>query len=182
MVMKKILNIILVLTVFNALCLNAFADSKYLSYTTKTDKFNMKRIDKKYKKRIINVKNISTIPLKLTWSQNYNDISGQEVYDNTYYMTTIGSQCVAFLGGLTIIGIPFAIHGATEMVKHKNALLLEDINRYVLDGTYKWEYIVKPDETIEIHLIEKRIQPNQAYIKLRFENTEDKIIEEIECL
>ena len=118
----------------------------------------------------------------MVWSQNYNDISAQEVYDNTYYSTTVGSQCVAFIGGLTIIGIPFAVHGATEMVKHKNALLLEDINRYVLDGTLKWEYIVKPDETIKLHLIEKKNQSNPAYIKLRFVSLDGDILEEIDCL
>ena len=180
--MKKIFKLILILFLSNGFMLSAVADSKYLNYKIKTDNFKLKRINKKYQKRIIEVSNISSTPLKLVWSQNYNDIPAQEAYDSSVYYTTIGSQCVAFAGGLTIIGIPFAIHGAAEMVKHKNGLLLDEINRYVIDGTVKWEYIVKPNETIKIHLIEKRLQVNPAYIKLRFTTTDGKITEEIDCV
>ena len=180
--MKKIFNLILIIFLSNVFILSAFADSKYLNYKIKTDDFKMKRINKKYQKRIIEVSNISSTSLKLVWSQNYNDVSGEEAYNSTYYATTIGSQCVAFVGGLTIIGIPFAVHGATEMVKHKNELLLDEINRYVIDGTIKWEYVVKPNETIKINLIEKRLQPSPAYIKLRFTTIDSKITEEIDCI
>lgn len=179
--MKKIFNLILSIFLLNIFMLGAFADSKYFNYKIKTDDFKMKRINKKYQKRIIEVSNISSESLKLVWSQTYNDVPAQEAYDSSVYYTTIGSQCVAFAGGLTIIGIPFAIHGATEMVKHKNELLLDEINRYVIDGTINWEYIVKPNETIKIHLIEKRLQVNPAYIKLRFTTTDGEIAEEIDC-
>ena len=35
---------------------------------------------------------------------------------------------------------------------------------------------------IKIHLIERRLQVNPAYIKLRFTTTDGKITEEIDCI
>ena len=124
--MKKFLGILLISFIFLNFYTPAYATSKYLSYTTKIEPFNTKRINKNYQKKIIEIQNISSIPMKFIWSQEKNYISAQQVYSSTQYITTLGSQVVAFLGGATIIGVPFALHGAVEMVNHKNALLLEE--------------------------------------------------------
>jgi len=147
---------------------------KYLSYTTRLEDFTNKRINKKYSKAVVTIKNISNEPLKFVWSQQNNDVTGQTVYENSLYYATIGSQCVAFIGGATIIGTPFAIYGATEMVKNKNAKLLNEINSYVKAGSVNWNAILQPNETMTVHFIKSKTQLEPIMLKTRFTGNNDK--------
>ena len=151
-----------------------FSPEKYLSYSMHLEEFTNKRINKKYSKAIITVKNISSEPLKLVWSQSNNDVNAQTVYDNTRYTATIGSQCVAFIGGATIIGTPFAIYGATEMVRNKNAKLLNELNSYVKSGNVNWNAILQPNETMTVHFIKSKTQLEPIMLKTRFTGNNDK--------
>lgn len=148
---------------------------KYLSYSMHLEEFTNKRINKKYSKAIITVKNISSEPLKLVWSQANNDVNAQTVFDNTRYTATIGSQCVAFIGGATIIGTPFAIYGATEMVRNKNAKLLNELNSYVKSGNVNWNAILQPNEKMTVHFIKSKTQLEPITLKTRFTGNNDKL-------
>lgn len=152
---------------------------KYLSYTTQLEDFTNKRINKKYSKAVVTIKNISSEPLKFVWSQQNNDVTGQTVYENSLYYATIGSQCVAFVGGLTIIGVPFAIYGATEMVKNKNAKLLNEINSYVKAGCVNWNAILQPNETMTVNLFKAKNQIEPITFKTRFTGNNDNFYTEL---
>lgn len=152
---------------------------KYLSYSTRIDDFSNKRLKKKYSKAIINIKNISDKPLKLEWSQTNNDISSNTAYNNTLYIATIGSQWVAFIGGATIIGTPFAIYAATEMVKNKNAELLNEINSYSKAGVVNWNAILQPNESMNLHFIKSKTQVEPVTFKSRFTGDNDKFYTEL---
>lgn len=152
---------------------------KYLSYTTQLEDFTNKRINKKYSKAVVTIKNISSEPLKFVWSQQNNDVTGQTFYENSLYYATIGSQCVAFVGGLTIIGVPFAIYGATEMVKNKNAKLLNEINSYVKAGCVNWNAILQPNETMTVNLFKAKNQIEPITFKTRFTGNNDNFYTEL---
>lgn len=152
---------------------------KYLSYTTQLEEFTNKRINKKYSKAVVTIKNISNEPLKFVWSQQNNDVTGQTVYENSLYYATIGSQCVAFIGGATIIGTPFAIYGATEMVKNKNAKLLNEINSYVKAGSVNWNAILQPNETMTVNLFKAKNQIEPITFKTRFTGNNDNFYTEL---
>lgn len=155
------------------------SSEKYLSYTTQLEDFTNKRINKKYSKAVVTIKNISNEPLKFVWSQQNNDVTGQTVYENSLYYATIGSQCVAFIGGATIIGTPFAIYGATEMVKNKNAKLLNEINSYVKTGSVNWNAILQPNETMTVNLFKAKNQIEPITFKTRFTGNNDNFYTEL---
>lgn len=155
------------------------SSEKYLSYTTQLEDFTNKRINKKYSKAVVTIKNISNEPLKFVWSQQNNDVTGQTVYENSLYYATIGSQCVAFIGGATIIGTPFAIYGATEMVKNKNAKLLNEINSYVKAGSVNWNAILQPNESMSLHFIKSKTQTDPILFKTRFTGNNDNFYTEL---
>lgn len=155
------------------------SSEKYLSYTTQFEDFSNKRLNKKYSKAIVSIKNISNKPLKFVWSQTNNDITANTAYNNTIYIATIGSQCVAFIGGLTIIGVPFAIYGATEMVKNKNAKLLNEINSYVKSGNANWNAILQPNESMSLHFIKSKTQTDPILFKTRFTGNNDNFYTEL---
>lgn len=177
--MKKIVSLLLLLFFLVGNSITYALSDKYLNYSVHSESFDNPRINKKFTKEIFSVTNISNIPLKLEWSQQENDVTAQNVYDVTQHITTAGSQCVAFLGGLTIIGTPFAINGAVKMVQNKNEKLLNEINSYVKSGSINWNYILQPNETINAHLIKQNTSTQPIVLKMRFIGNNGKIIDEI---